>query len=181
MFFRLYLLHFHRTWRVFCSFHRPHLLCQAYWSSSGRKATATLVSSAPKLLLRSFSLLHLNSITLLVDVVHLLSIVPCLEGPRHLHNACAIARTNSTRRVLTHALRGSRIFQSANDGDEAVRALSHPLAYLPVAVADVDFSQQRSIQTITSPPPPSPTSSHLSAQLLRPPHVPLRLYLFLHR
>jgi hypothetical protein len=124
----------------FVHLHRPYLLRNAYWLSSCRKATTTLVSLAPKVLLRSSSLLHLNTIRLLVDVVRLSSGGPCLEVPRHLHNAFAVARTNSIRRVLTHVLKGSRTLRSANDDDEAVRALSHLLAYLPVAVVDADFS-----------------------------------------
>jgi hypothetical protein len=124
----------------FAHLHRSHLLRNAYRLSSCRKATATRVSSAPKLLLRSFSLLHFDTLRLLVDVVRLSSDGPCLEVPRHLHNVFAIARTNSIRRVSTHVSRGSRILQSANDDDEAVRALSHLIAYLPTAVVDAEFS-----------------------------------------
>jgi hypothetical protein len=117
--------------------------------------------------------------------------VPCPKPLPHVHPAFAAVRTNFTRRASTRVLKGSRTFQSANDDVKAVRALSHLLTYLPVAVADYRLPLPATVrpkhnnaitatsplthihsspkpERITTPPPESVSAS----SLISPPSTP---------
>jgi hypothetical protein len=186
--------HLHRTWRSFSSSSPlmlpPELSLDIVWSIE--LATATISRLVPKLLIRfsSTSLPTPSRCVLMLSASGPL-FVSCLKAPPHVQPAFAAARTNFTRRASTRAFKGSRIFQSANDDQKAVRALSHLLAYLPVAVADYRLPLLATVRqkhnnavTATSPlththssskpertttPPPETVSA---ASLISPPPTP---------